>query len=100
MTFTTSAGTAQRRTACASMIVWIFASGTPAVSLVRIGQGPTALQVIPNGATSRAAIRVKVSSALFDPLDRLALEPQLPGDLLMLTMRSAGDRRIIRFSRA
>ena len=41
-------------------------SGTPAVSFVRIGQGPTALQVIPNGATSFAAIRVKVSSALFE----------------------------------
>ena len=65
-TFATSAGTAQRRIACASISDCSLCFGTPAIRLVWIGYGPTALQVMLNGASSRAAMRVKVSTALFD----------------------------------
>src|SRR3954469_5987641 len=94
---TTSAKTAQRRIAWRSTSACTFVSPTPAVSFVLIGHGPMALHVIPNGATSRAAIRVKVSSALFDAAYTASPSRRIgTATVLRLTMRAAGEARIMR----
>src|SRR5262245_16569370 len=66
MTLVTSSGSAQRGTACRAIRRSIRSAGTLSVSCVCTGLGPTALQVTPNGAASRATIRVNVSTALFE----------------------------------
>jgi len=52
---------ARRSTSCR-----IFSGGTDRIRSVSTGAGPTALHVMPQGASSRAITFVKVSTALFD----------------------------------
>lgn len=58
----------RRGMACLPTSVSMRSFGTPRIRSVSIGVGPSALTVIPNGASSRAITSVNATTAAFDDI--------------------------------